>query len=70
MMRGSSEQSLFTLPFTIIETLKLGYQLQTLILMSRVLEKFRFFGSFYRLGELGQRDDIVRLLIECFDYTM
>ena len=36
----------------------------------RLLEKFRLFTSFYRLCELGVRDDIIRLLIECFDYSL
>lgn len=35
-----------------------------------LLEKHRLYTSFYRLCELGQRDDVVRLLLECFDYNL
>jgi rapamycin-insensitive companion of mTOR len=38
--------------------------------VARLLERFRFFNSFYHLSELRSRDDIVRIIIECFDYTM
>lgn len=36
----------------------------------QLLEKFKFFTSFYHLCELRSREDIVKLIIECFDYSM
>jgi hypothetical protein len=36
----------------------------------QLLEKFKFFTSFYHLCELRSRDDIIKLIIECFDYSM
>ena len=36
----------------------------------RLLEKFKFFTCFYHLSEQRSRDDIMRIIIECFDYTM
>ncbi|BEJ06093.1 hypothetical protein CcaverHIS641_0306150 [Cutaneotrichosporon cavernicola] len=36
----------------------------------QLLEKFKFFTSFYHLCELRSRDDIVKLIIECFDYSI
>ena len=40
------------------------------LLMARLLEKFRFFTCFYHLSEQRSRDDITRIIIECFDYSM
>lgn len=34
------------------------------------MEKFKFFTSFYHLSEQRSRDDIIRIIIECFDYTL
>ncbi|WWD20882.1 hypothetical protein CI109_105359 [Kwoniella shandongensis] len=36
----------------------------------KLLEKFKFFTSFYHLSEQRSRDDIIRIIIECFDYTL
>ncbi|KAL7420859.1 hypothetical protein Q5752_004812 [Cryptotrichosporon argae] len=36
----------------------------------RLLEKFKFFTAFYHLSELRSRDDIIKLIIECFDYSI
>ncbi|WWC92493.1 uncharacterized protein L201_007452 [Kwoniella dendrophila CBS 6074] len=35
----------------------------------KLLEKFKFFTCFYHLSEQRSRDDIIRIIIECFDYT-
>jgi hypothetical protein len=35
-----------------------------------LLQKFKYFTSFYHLCELRSRDDIIKLIIECFDYSM
>ncbi|WVW80639.1 hypothetical protein I302_102625 [Kwoniella bestiolae CBS 10118] len=36
----------------------------------KLLEKFKFFTCFYHLSEQRSRDDIIRIIIECFDYTL
>nr|KIR45878.1 sterility protein Ste20 [Cryptococcus bacillisporus CA1280] len=36
----------------------------------KLMEKFKFFTSFYHLSEQRSRDDIIRIIIECFDYTL
>jgi hypothetical protein len=36
----------------------------------RLLEKFKFFNSFYHLSEQRSREDITRMAIECFDYSL
>ncbi|WVQ77136.1 hypothetical protein IAR50_006819 [Cryptococcus sp. DSM 104548] len=36
----------------------------------RLMEKFKFFTCFYHLSEQRSRDDIIRIIIECFDYTL
>ncbi|KAK4687008.1 rapamycin-insensitive companion of mTOR, partial [Tremellales sp. Uapishka_1] len=36
----------------------------------KLLERFKFFTCFYHLSELRSRDDIVRIIIECFDYSI
>ncbi len=36
----------------------------------RLLDKFKFFTCFYRLSEQRSRDGIVRVIVECFDYTI
>lgn len=36
----------------------------------QLMEKFKFFTTFYHLCELRSRDDIIKLIIECFDYSM
>lgn len=41
-----------------------------LALTTRLLEKFKFFTCFHHLCELRSREDIIKLIIECFDYTM
>lgn len=35
-----------------------------------MLEKFKFFTCFYHLCELRSRGDIIKLIIECCDYTI
>ncbi|ORX40861.1 Rapamycin-insensitive companion of mTOR, middle domain-domain-containing protein [Kockovaella imperatae] len=35
----------------------------------KLLEKFKLFTSFYHLSEQRGRDDLMRIIIECFDYT-
>ncbi|CAD6567983.1 MAG: hypothetical protein TREMPRED_004194 [Tremellales sp. Tagirdzhanova-0007] len=35
-----------------------------------LLDKFKFFTCFYHLSEQRSRDDIIRIIIECFDYTI
>ncbi|ORY28003.1 Rapamycin-insensitive companion of mTOR, middle domain-domain-containing protein [Naematelia encephala] len=37
---------------------------------AKLLEKFKFFTCFYHLSEQRSRDDITRIIIECFDYTI
>jgi rapamycin-insensitive companion of mTOR len=37
---------------------------------NRLLEKFKFFNSFYHLSEQRSREDITRMAIECFDYSL
>lgn len=36
----------------------------------QLLDKFKFVTSFYHLCELRSREDIIKLIIECFDYSM
>ncbi|WVF67846.1 hypothetical protein IAT40_002607 [Kwoniella sp. CBS 6097] len=36
----------------------------------KLMEKFKFFTCFYHLSEQRSRDDIIRIIIECFDYTL
>ncbi|WVO18166.1 hypothetical protein L204_105869 [Cryptococcus depauperatus] len=36
----------------------------------KLMEKFKFFTCFYHLSEQRSRDDIIRIVIECFDYTL
>ncbi|WVR08773.1 hypothetical protein IAU60_005831 [Kwoniella sp. DSM 27419] len=36
----------------------------------KLLEKFKFFTCFYHLSEQRSRDDIIRIIIECSDYTL
>ncbi|TXT05984.1 hypothetical protein VHUM_03745 [Vanrija humicola] len=36
----------------------------------KLLEKFKFFTCFHHLCELRSREDIIKLIIECFDYTI
>ncbi|KAK8850712.1 hypothetical protein IAR55_004632 [Kwoniella newhampshirensis] len=36
----------------------------------KLVEKFKFFTSFYHLSEQRSRDDVIRIIIECFDYTL
>ncbi|WWC72760.1 uncharacterized protein I206_106724 [Kwoniella pini CBS 10737] len=36
----------------------------------KLLEKFKYFTCFYHLSEQRSRDDIIRIIIECFDYTL
>ncbi|KAK1923142.1 Rapamycin-insensitive companion of mTOR, middle domain-containing protein [Papiliotrema laurentii] len=36
----------------------------------KLLEKFKFFTCFYHLSEQRSREDIMRIIIECFDYTI
>ncbi|WRT70894.1 uncharacterized protein IL334_007893 [Kwoniella shivajii] len=36
----------------------------------KLLEKFKFFTCFYHLSEQRSRDDLIRIIIECFDYTL
>ena len=38
--------------------------------MVRLMERFNLFTSFYHLSEQRSRDDLIRLIIDCFDYTM
>ncbi|EIW69328.1 hypothetical protein TREMEDRAFT_30887 [Tremella mesenterica DSM 1558] len=36
----------------------------------KLMERFRFFTCFYHLSEQRSRDDIIRIIIECFDYSI
>jgi hypothetical protein len=40
------------------------------MLMGRLLDKFKFFTVFYHLSEQRSRDKVMRIVIECFDYTL
>jgi hypothetical protein len=37
--------------------------------IGRLLERFKFFTCFYHLSEQRSRDNIIRIIVECFDYT-
>jgi len=37
---------------------------------NRLLERFKFFTCFYHLSEQRSREDIMRIIVECFDYNM